>query len=97
MGDGITVVLGCAHAGEINTLRYVLQHTNGLSIDTVIGGMHLTSAGGERIDKTVEELKRLEIRRLAPMHCTELPATARLWNEFPKKFLACSVGTTISL
>jgi uncharacterized protein with ATP-grasp and redox domains len=38
---GLVVLLGCAHAGVINTLRYVRHLTAGRPIHAVLGGMHL--------------------------------------------------------
>jgi len=94
---GTFVVLGCAHAGVINTLRHIQTLTNGRPIHTVIGGMHLLNASPERMDKTVVELRRLDVRRLLPCHCTGLAAVARLWHEFPGRCAACPVGTVVEV
>ncbi len=94
---GTVVILGCAHAGVINTLHYVQELTGDRPIETVIGGMHLASAGPERMDKTVAELRRLNVQRLLPCHCTGFAAMARLWNEFPGRCAACPVGTVVEL
>jgi len=94
---GTVVVLGCAHAGIINTLLYVRQLTDGRSIHTVIGGSHLVAAGPRRMDRTVEELRRLDVRRLLLCHCTGLPAVARLWVEFPGRCSPCHAGTVLEL
>lgn len=93
--DGTIVVLGCAHAGVINTLRYIQTLTNNRPIHTVMGGMHLLNASPERMDKTVVELRRLDIQRLLPCHCTGQTAVVRLWNEFPGQCQICRVGTII--
>lgn len=95
--SGTVVILGCAHAGVINTLRYVRHLTDQRPIHTVIGGMHLLSAGENRIRRTVEELRRLEVKQLLPMHCTGFDAAARLWREFPGRCLSCPVGARIDL
>jgi len=92
---GTIVILGCAHSGLINTLRYVQTLTENNRIHTVIGGMHLLDASPERMDKTVAELRRLNVQRLLPCHCTGSSAMARLWNELPGRCLACPVGTVI--
>ncbi len=93
--SGTTVILGCAHAGVINTLRYVQTLTGGRPIHTVIGGMHLLRATPERMNQTVAELRRLQVRRLLPCHCTGFEATARLWKEFPGSCHVCPVGTVV--
>ncbi|MCD6303332.1 MAG: MBL fold metallo-hydrolase [Planctomycetes bacterium] len=92
---GTMVILGCAHAGIINTLRYVRALTGGRPIHTVIGGTHLVSAGERRLAKTVEELRRLDVRRILPCHCTGFAAAARLWSELPGRCSACPAGTVL--
>ncbi len=91
--EGTVVLLGCAHSGIINTLRYIWQLTDNRPIHTVIGGMHLVGASPFRIERTIEELKQLGVRHLAPAHCTGMPATVALWNAFPGQCQACPVGT----
>jgi len=94
---GTVVILGCAHAGVINTLRYVGTLTGNRPIHTVIGGMHLLNASPERMDRTAAELRRLDVRRLLPCHCTGLAATVRLWNELPGRCMACPVGNVMEV
>jgi 7,8-dihydropterin-6-yl-methyl-4-(beta-D-ribofuranosyl)aminobenzene 5'-phosphate synthase len=92
---GTIVTLGCAHAGIVNTLKYIQHLTNNRPIHAVIGGMHLHSASEERLNKTVEELRKLKIQFFFPCHCTGFAAAARLANEFPGQASACPVGTKL--
>ena len=94
-GEGTLVILGCAHAGVINTLYYIRELTGGRPIHTVLGGMHLLHASPERLERTVTELRRLAPRRLLPCHCTGFAATARLAREFPGIFAPCPTGTVV--
>lgn len=94
---GTVVVLGCAHAGVINTLTYVRELTDNRPIYAVIGGMHLVAAGPERLEKTIAALSQINPRYLMPLHCTGFPAMARLHHEFPEQYRSCPVGTTIEL
>jgi len=91
--DGVVVLLGCAHAGVVNTLRHIRRLTHDRPIHAVLGGMHLLAAGPERMAHTVEALRELDVQRMAPAHCTGAVATARLWSEFPQTCAACSVGS----
>lgn len=95
--EGTVVLLGCAHSGVINTLRYIRQLTDHRPVHTVIGGMHLVGASSRRIERTIEELKQIGVGRLAPAHCTGMPATVALWNAFPGQCQPCPVGTTFEL
>jgi 7,8-dihydropterin-6-yl-methyl-4-(beta-D-ribofuranosyl)aminobenzene 5'-phosphate synthase len=92
--EGLVVLLGCAHSGIINTLRYIRQLTGERPIWAVIGGMHLGDASPQRIERTIEELQRIGVQLLAPAHCTGMPATVALWNAFPGRCRPCPVGTT---
>ena len=94
---GVVVILGCAHAGIINTLRYVRELLPGRPIHTVIGGTHLAGADEMRMNKTVEALRTFDIQRLFPLHCTGFAATARLWKELPDRVSICPVGTRLEL
>jgi len=94
---GVVVLLGCAHSGVINTLRYIRQLVDNRPIYAVIGGMHLIGASAERIKRTIDELRRIGIERIAPAHCTGMPATVALWNAFPDACQPCPVGTVFDL
>ena len=94
--DGLVVVLGCAHAGVINTLAHVSRLTGRDSIHTVLGGMHLESASPRRLEQTFSALRRFDIQRLGPAHCTGWQAIARFQQEFPIHCFQCAAGTRLS-
>ena len=94
--QGTVVLLGCAHAGVINTLRYVQQLTGGRPIHTVLGGMHLVGASTERLERTIGELHELKIERIGPAHCTGRDATSALWDALPNRCISCQVGTQLA-
>lgn len=75
---GLVVLLGCAHAGVINTLEWVQQITGETRIAAVLGGLHLVQASPERLAFTAESLQRLEVGRILPCHCTGEEGTAFL-------------------
>lgn len=91
--EGLVVLLGCAHAGLINTLLYIRHLTNNRPIHMVIGGTHLINASPQRMERTLSELRGMGVRKLAPAHCTGMPATVALWNAFPGQCHICPVGT----
>lgn len=95
---GLIVVLGCAHAGVINTLDYISQITNQQEIYAVIGGMHLLLASRERIMATVATLKKYRIQLLGANHCTGLGAIVLLWQELKSiDCRDCRVGTILAI
>ena len=92
---GLVVLLGCGHAGVVNTLEHIRHLTGGRPIHTILGGLHLLTASPERMEKTLAAFRRLDIQRLAPGHCTGLPALAQLWTAFPARCSSCAVGTSL--
>lgn len=94
-GEGVVILLGCAHAGSVNTLNHVDRLTGGKPIRAVMGGMHLGSANDLRIEQTIISLRQVNPARLLPAHCTGISATARLWTEFPGRCGIATVGTAL--
>ncbi len=94
---GTVVLLGCAHAGVINTLDHVQRLTHGAPLYAVLGGMHLGPASAARLAWTMDALKRFDIQRLAGMHCTGLKATAALWKAFPERCIVFGAGTKLEM
>jgi len=93
--SGTVVILGCAHAGIINTLHFIRTLTANRPIHAVLGGMHLLNAGSRRMEATISELRNLRIERLMPCHCTGFAAVASLWNELPGRCESVPAGTII--
>jgi 7,8-dihydropterin-6-yl-methyl-4-(beta-D-ribofuranosyl)aminobenzene 5'-phosphate synthase len=94
--NGLVVILGCGHAGVVNTLEYIQHITNGRPIHTILGGMHLLTAGPDRMAKTIESFRHLKIQRIAPAHCTGISAVAQLWAAFPGRCSTCAVGVSMT-
>lgn len=95
-GTGIVVLLGCAHAGVINTLDRVRDLTDRAPLRAVVGGMHLRSATPERLAWTIRELRRFDIASLYPMHCTGFAATAALWQALPGRVQSAGAGAALT-
>jgi 7,8-dihydropterin-6-yl-methyl-4-(beta-D-ribofuranosyl)aminobenzene 5'-phosphate synthase len=93
---GIVVLLGCAHAGLINTLDRIRTLTGGRPIHAVIGGMHLGDVSEARLRWTINALRRFRLNLLVPLHCTGLHATCALMHAFPETCRAGGAGATFT-
>jgi 7,8-dihydropterin-6-yl-methyl-4-(beta-D-ribofuranosyl)aminobenzene 5'-phosphate synthase len=90
---GLVVISGCAHAGIINTVLYAQQVTGVAKICAVMGGFHLAGKECEsRINRTVEELKRLKPALVTPSHCTGWRGIQAIAQALPEAFVWNSVG-----
>jgi 7,8-dihydropterin-6-yl-methyl-4-(beta-D-ribofuranosyl)aminobenzene 5'-phosphate synthase len=94
---GLVVVLGCAHAGVVNTLDYIAALTGQDRFHAVLGGMHLLRATAPRLQATVAALKRYKVQRVGPAHCTGIRAACYLWSQLPHECFECSVGSVLTV
>jgi len=93
--NGLVVILGCAHAGVINTLDYIADITGEDKFYAVLGGMHLLNASADRIQSTLEQLKRYDVQIIGANHCTGMKALTELWHEFGDRCVDFRVGTQV--
>jgi len=84
--EGVAVVLGCAHAGLVNTLTCAKMLLPDRPVRAIAGGLHLAAASPERLSKTLSALRHLAPRRIAPCHCTGGHPTEMLRQAFPQAF-----------
>jgi 7,8-dihydropterin-6-yl-methyl-4-(beta-D-ribofuranosyl)aminobenzene 5'-phosphate synthase len=94
---GLVLLLGCCHAGLINTLEHIARMTGRRDVYAVIGGTHLGFCGQEQLTSTITALRDMGIKKLAASHCTGFTASARLLREFPKEFQLAMVGYTLEV
>lgn len=94
---GLLVILGCCHAGLINTLEHIAHVTCRRDVYAVIGGTHLGFCGQDQLEMTIAAITRWGIHKIAAGHCTGFAASARLSREMPKKFQSAMVGYTLEV
>jgi 7,8-dihydropterin-6-yl-methyl-4-(beta-D-ribofuranosyl)aminobenzene 5'-phosphate synthase len=94
---GLVVILGCCHAGLVNTLEHIAYLCGRRDIYALIGGTHLGFCGQNQLDTTISALKGWGIRKIAASHCTGFAASARLSREMPKEFQVALVGYSLEV
>jgi len=92
---GLVVVAGCAHAGIINTLKYAQKITGKSKVYAVLGGFHLWGAENNRIQATVDELEKLDLKFVAPCHCTGKKAIKKIAETLGDLYHPLRMGDTI--
>jgi len=95
--NGLIIVSGCSHAGIISIVKRCMEVTGVEKIRMVIGGFHLVKATRDRIDKTVEWFKKLDVREIYTGHCTGLNAESRLKEEYGENFHKLQSGMVIEV
>lgn len=90
--DGLVVVVGCCHAGLVNTLRHVQASSGESRIRAVLGGFHMREASEERLFQTLEELRQLNPELIVPCHCTGDRATELLAQALGERVVRGGAG-----
>lgn len=94
---GLVVIMGCCHAGLVNTIEHVAYCMGRRDIYAVVGGTHLGFCGQEQLEQTIFALKEWGVQKVAASHCTGFAASARLSREMPKEFQMALVGYTLEV
>ncbi|MDT9546517.1 MAG: MBL fold metallo-hydrolase [Chlorobium phaeovibrioides] len=87
--EGLVIIAGCCHSGLVNTINYIRTVSGEKRIASVVGGLHLSSATTERLENTVQALKKFSIGRIHTSHCTGNEATELFAHR-----LGCPVSAT---
>ena len=81
--EGVVIILGCAHAGVVNTIQYVSELTGENRIFAVMGGTHLISASADRLQKTIAAFRQFDLQKIMLCHCTGMKAFSELVTALP--------------
>lgn len=94
---GTSIIMGCAHSGAVNIMRYAAKEFGESSFYSVTGGMHLVSSSTEKCNRVAEALKEeFTVEKWRPCHCTGFKAAAILSNQF-KDLQWASSGTRMEI
>ena len=92
--EGIFIITGCSHSGICNIIEYAKRVTGTEKVAGVIGGFHLLQEG-DRLNSTVDYLKKQNIKDLYPCHCVSLKAKIAMTKEM--EIYEVGVGLTIEI
>lgn len=94
---GLSVLLGCAHAGVVNILEKVSSLFDTRDFYSVMGGMHLSDQSDDFIQNVTSELvKRFNVQKWRPCHCSGFKPAAILAQK-AEDVLWAGAGTVINI
>jgi 7,8-dihydropterin-6-yl-methyl-4-(beta-D-ribofuranosyl)aminobenzene 5'-phosphate synthase len=96
-GKGLVVISGCAHSGLINTIKHAQKITGVSNVYAVLGGFHLLKANEDRIEATIDELLKLNLKMVRPCHCTGHRAVNRLTGAFGERCVPIKTGDVVKI
>jgi 7,8-dihydropterin-6-yl-methyl-4-(beta-D-ribofuranosyl)aminobenzene 5'-phosphate synthase len=92
--EGLVVLTGCAHPGVVEIARAARAYP-GRDIELLIGGFHLRGQPPSKLEGTLQALRDLGVRRVAPSHCTGAHATERFRELWGEQFVTNGCGAVI--
>jgi len=103
--ERLNVITGCSHNGIINILKSAINKTGIESINLLLGGMHLSTLKAdqevlkknihEKTEKTIQELKKIEIKKIYTNHCTGIDGFMKLKSAMGEKVYYSYTGSRI--
>ena len=94
-GEGEVLIVGCSHTGVENIIAETKKFTNN-GIDLVYGGFHMIPFDRQQTIALAGKIKNeLQVRRVAPAHCTGHLAFKILQEKFGKDYLYAGLGETV--
>ena len=96
-GKGIVMFTGCSHAGVVNASKHAVELGQGTPLYAVMGGYHLADGEPELVQKTVSDLKALDVQVMLAGHCTGWRAKFEIQNQMPGRLVPSFVGSKFVL
>ena len=90
--EGLVIVTGCSHPGIDKIVKEVHKMFPNESLCLVTGGFHLGATTRYKINKIINSIQKLEVRYIAPSHCTGDRATEIFCEKWKDKFINLSLG-----
>ena len=96
---GLVVLVGCGHAGALNTVMQAQRLSVEERLYAFVGAFHLVYAAipQSAVDSTIEMLQSWEPAIVSPMHCSGFRTQVGVAQSLPDAFLHNTAGCVISL
>lgn len=94
---GLYVFAGCAHPGIINCISYVRESFPEEHIYGIFAGMHLKGCTRQRLEMTIQELKKINAGIIVPMHCTGILGIAAIKEQLGDICILAEAGKVINV
>ncbi len=93
----LVILTGCAHPGVVRMVRRARSLHDDKPVRLLLGGFHLLDEQPPQILARIGQLKAMQVRQIAPAHCTGSTATHLFSRAFGKNYLTAGVGRLLSV
>lgn len=96
-GKGLVVIMVCGHAGAVNTSKHAQKITGEQNIYAVLGGFHMGHFGlnANKANKTIEALKEMGVKKVAPIHCSGMVTKFATAKFMPDEYVDIGAACTL--
>jgi 7,8-dihydropterin-6-yl-methyl-4-(beta-D-ribofuranosyl)aminobenzene 5'-phosphate synthase len=91
---GMVIITGCAHPGIVTIVKSA-KALFGDEVLFVMGGFHLHNKSSREIKSIISEMQRLEVRYVAPCHCSGDKARALFREAYGEHYIPVGAGKII--
>lgn len=93
---GLIVITGCAHPGIVKIVEKAKEALK-TNVYLVLGGFHLSGMTGLKIKGKVNGMKKEEVKKVAPCHCSGDLARELFEKAYGKDFICAGVWKKIKV
>jgi 7,8-dihydropterin-6-yl-methyl-4-(beta-D-ribofuranosyl)aminobenzene 5'-phosphate synthase len=94
--SGVVVMTGCAHPGIVEIAMMARAYI-GKDISLLVGGFHMSGRRPAQNRATIDALRKLGVRKIAPSHCTGDEAITMFRAAWGDDFVPGGCGAVIEL
>jgi len=93
---GLLIITGCAHPGIVEIVKRARERLK-RPIHLVLGGFHLFSSDEQKIRMIATELKKMDVEKVAPCHCSGDNARRIFKEIFGDDYYEIGVGWSVEV
>ncbi len=94
---GLVILTGCSHPGVVRLVEAALAQRKASRVRCLIGGFHMLQQSRGQVSEAIAALRRLNVERVAPTHCTGPAAIEMFRAAWGKDFEPAGAGRVIVL
>lgn len=95
--DTMVLLTGCSHSGIVDMVKTIKKSFPDKKVELVAGGFHLIRKQKDEIITISNELKALNVDKIAPSHCTGDTAISVFKNNWGDKLVALNIGDILEI
>lgn len=94
---GLALITGCSHPGIIAMAEQAAQIDPDEKLYFITGGFHLGSSSQDEIKDIIQALRRIQVNRIAPSHCTGDLAMQMFSTAWGDDYVSLGCGAHITI